>query len=313
MVKISVEICIISARGVRASPSLWKHQWYAVGWVDPTNKYITKVDASTNTNPHWRTKFSVPVDNSDPSFHDLALNVEVYSRDPFFFSEKLHGSATVLLKEFLAKEMQNEEIGSYQLRKKKDNKPRGFVDVSVRVFEDKEESNSYAGNEGGGIMLLDNGGNKGGNGQRYHRQMDPASFNAPFKQAQTNVPYSHPMPFPSNYSNPYVGGPTYPAATGAGPSYQPLRTPPPPPPASNFGYVPTFHQSNDGLAPSYFNMPSSSGTAPRQRGPPGFAMGAGAGALAAGAVMFGDNSMSGFDFSSGIGDPALSIATDPLF
>lgn len=145
MVKISVEICIISARGVRASPSLWKHQWYAVAWVDPANKYITKVDASTNTNPHWRTKFSIQADNSDPGFHDLALNVEVYSRDPFFFSEKLHGISTVLLKEFLAKEMQNEEIGSYQLRKKKDNKPRGFVDVSFRVFEDKVESNSYSG------------------------------------------------------------------------------------------------------------------------------------------------------------------------
>ena len=153
MVKIWVEICIISARGVRASHSLWKRQWYAIGWIDPTNKYITKVDASTNTNPLWRTKFSMQVDNSDPNFHDLALNVEVYSRDPFFFTEKLHGSATVLLKEFLAKGLQNaegssqgsEEVGSYQLRKKKSGKPSGFVDVSVRVSEDKEAPNSHSG------------------------------------------------------------------------------------------------------------------------------------------------------------------------
>ncbi|RHN56412.1 putative C2 domain, PC-Esterase [Medicago truncatula] len=152
MVKIWVEICLISARGVRASHSLWKRQWYAIGWVDPTNKYITKVDASTNTNPLWRTKFSIQVDNSDPNFHDLALNVEVYSRDPFFFTEKLHGSATVLLKEFLAKGLLNdeglrqgsEEVGSYQLRKKKSGKPSGFVDVSVRVSEDKEEPNSHS-------------------------------------------------------------------------------------------------------------------------------------------------------------------------
>lgn len=137
--------------------------------------------------------------------------------------------------------------------------------------------------------------------------MDPNSFQGPEKQAQTNVPYSHPMPFPTNYSNQYVGGPSYTAATG--PSYQPTRAPPP----SNFGYIPSFHQSNDGLAPSYFNMPSSSGTAPRQRGPPGLAMGVGAGALAAGAVMFGDNFMSGFDVPSGFGDPSLTIATDPLF
>jgi hypothetical protein len=147
MVKIWVEICLISARGVRASHSLWKRQWYAIGWIDPNNKYITKVDASTNTNPLWRTKFSIQVDNSEPNFQDLALNVEVYSRDPFFFTEKLHGSATVLLKEFLAKQLQNgnEEVGSYQLRKKKSNKPSGFVDVSIRVSEDKEEPNSHSG------------------------------------------------------------------------------------------------------------------------------------------------------------------------
>ena len=120
------------------------------------------------------------------------------------------------------------------------------------------------------------------------------------------------MPIPTNYSNPYVGGPNYPAASGT--SYQPLRTPPSPPPPSNVGYVPNFHRSNDGLTPSYFNMPSSSsGTAPRQRGPPGFAMGAGAGALAAGAVMFGDNFMSGFDVPSGFGNHSLTIVTDPLF
>ncbi|MCI79820.1 hypothetical protein A2U01_0101091, partial [Trifolium medium] len=57
-------------------------------------------------------------------------------------------------------------------------------------------------------------------------------------------------------------------------------------------------------------MPSSSGTATRQRGPPGLAMGAGAGALAAGGVMFGDNFISGFDVPSGfgLGDPTLTIA-----
>lgn len=153
MGKIWVEICLISARGVRGSPSLWKRQWYAVGWVDPNNKYCTKVDTSGNANPLWRTKFAIQVDNSDPNFQDLALNVEVYSRDPFFLTEKLHGSATVLLKEFLAKQLLksevsrsgNEELGSYQLRKKNSNKPKGFIDVSIIVSEDKEEPNSHPG------------------------------------------------------------------------------------------------------------------------------------------------------------------------
>lgn len=137
MAKIWIEVCLISARGVRGSPSLWKRQWYAVGWVDPKNKYCTKVDASGNANPLWRTKFAIQVDTSDP---DLALHLEVYSRDPLFLTEKLHGSATVVLREFLAKQVHNsEEVGSYQLRKKKSNKPTGFIDVSIRLSENKED------------------------------------------------------------------------------------------------------------------------------------------------------------------------------
>lgn len=174
----------------------------------------------------------------------------------------------------------------------------------------------YVGNDEG-IVLLDRG-NKpthGGFGQGYPQQLAPASFYGPEKHAQTSAPYTHPVPFPANYSNPYVGGSSYPAA--AGPSYQPPRgppPPPPPPPPSNVGYVPSFYPSSDGLGPSYINMPSSSGAAPsRPRGPPGFAMGAGAGALAAGAVMFGGDFMSGFDVPSGLGDPTIAIATDPLF
>ncbi|XP_027333701.1 uncharacterized protein LOC113848411 [Abrus precatorius] len=320
MGKIWIEICLISARGVRASPSLWKRQWYAVGWVDPKAKYCTKVDASGNANPVWRTKFAIQVDNSETNFQDLALNVEVYSRDPVFLTEKLHGSATVVLKEYLAKHVHNsqtskpglEEVGSYQLRRKKSNKPRGFIDVSIRVSEDKEEPNSHPEGDGGGIVLLDRGNSThlttgGGFGQGYSNQMGQGSFHGPQKQAQNNVPYSHPVPFPADYANPYVGGPSY---------QPPRRSPPPPPPHSNIGYVPTYDPSSNGSVPSYFNMPSSSssGAAPRQRGPSGFAIGAGAGALAAGAVMFGDNFMSGFDVPSGFGgDPTLTIATDPLF
>ncbi|KAK7275911.1 hypothetical protein RIF29_17037 [Crotalaria pallida] len=321
MGKIWVEICLISARGVHASLSLWKRQWYAVGWVDPNNKYCTKVDASGNANPFWRTKFAIQVDDSDPNFQDLALNLEVYSRDPFFFTEKLHGSATVVLKEFLVKSSSevskagDEEVGSYQLRGKKSNKPRGFIDVSIRVSEDKEEIDSHPG-DGGGIELIDRGNNthltpEGGFGQANMHQMPQVSFQRPQKQPQTNVPYSHhPMPYPTNYSNyPFVGGPSY---------YQPPRPPPPPPP-SNAGYVPTnFFPGDYGMAPSYINMPSTSSTGagapPRQRGPPpGFVVGAGAGALAAGAVMFGNDFMPRFDVPSGLGNPSLTIATDPLF
>lgn len=154
MGKIWVEICLISARGLRRTSSLWKLQWFAVGWIDPNNRYCTKIDASGNANPVWKTKFAVSVDDSESNLNDLALHVEVYSREPLFLREKLQGSATILLKEFLAKHDKNseasarpgtEEVGSYQLRKKSSNKPQGFVDVSIRISEDREEPSSYLG------------------------------------------------------------------------------------------------------------------------------------------------------------------------
>lgn len=332
MGKIWVEVCLISARGLRRTSSLWKLQWFAVGWVDPNNKYCTKIDASGNANPVWKTKFAASVVDSESSLTDLALHVEVYSRDPIFLREKLQGSATVLLKEFLAKHEKDseassrpgtEEVGSYQLRKKSSNKPQGFIDVSIRVTEDRGEPYSYLGNEGentnhGNSITLATG---DGPAQTFPTEIPLASFHRPENQVRANSPYAHPVPFPTNYSNPPAAGPSYPPARGPsypparGPSYQPPRTPPPPPPPSNVGYIPTFLPRPGHLPETYINMPSSSSSgAPLGRGGgPGFAMGMGAGALAAGAVIFGDDFMSGFDVPSGFSDPTLVISTDPPF
>ena len=144
---------MISAHGLQHSTTLWKRQWFAVGWIDPNSKYCTKVDASEDANPVWRTKFAIPVDDSAPNFQDLALNVELYSTEPIFLTEKLHGSATVVLREFLDKQVKNSEVSktrheeyrSYQLRKKKSGKPTGFIDISIRVHEEKKEPISHSG------------------------------------------------------------------------------------------------------------------------------------------------------------------------
>ncbi|XP_059627852.1 protein SRC2 homolog [Cornus florida] len=323
MGKIWVEICLISARGLRRTSSLFKLQWFAVGWIDPKSKYCTKIDASGNANPVWKTKFSTLVDNSEPNFRDLALQVEVYSREPIFLRKRLQGTATVVLKEFLDKYINNseaskpvEEVGSFQLRKRKSSKPQGFVDISIRISEEREESSSYPGREEG-FNLEDNRtgisiANDYGSSQSYYPpQLPLAPPRRPENQPQTNSPYAHPMPLPANYSS-SVGGPSYPSA--GGPSYQRPRKPPPPPPPppSNVGYIPTFLPRTDHLQPSYINMPSS-GPAPGRGGGPGFGMGVGAGALAAGAVIFGDDFMSGFDFPGGLQDARLTISADPPF
>ncbi|KAG8651570.1 probable inactive serine/threonine-protein kinase slob2 [Manihot esculenta] len=314
MGKIWVEVCLISARGLRHTSSLWKLQWFAVGWIDPNNKYCTKIDSSGNTNPIWKTKFATLVD--DANFQDMALHVEVYSREPIFLRERRQGTATVLLKEFLSKYSKSseafkpgKEVGSYQLRKRNSSKPQGFVDISIRLSEDGGEPSSYAGNEGE-IVLMDHGSNfasssEGGSRQGYQSEIPLAPVRRPENQS-SKFSYALPMPYPTNYSNPPMGGPSYPPA--AGPSHHPPRTPPPPPPPpSNVGYIPTFLPNSD-----YINMPSSAaapGLGPR----PGLAMGVGAGALAAGAMIFGDDFMSGFDIPAGLPDPSLTISTDPPF
>lgn len=124
----------------------------------------------------------------------------------------------------------------------------------------------------------------------------------PFPAPRDQLSDAPTLPYPATYSNPSVAGPMYPAATG--PSYPPPRAPPPPPPPSHAGYVPSFLPNTD-----YMNMPSSSGRPPR----PALTMGLGAGALAAGAVIFGDDFMSGFNIPSSLQEPSITISTNPPF
>lgn len=280
---------MISARGLRRTSSLFKLQWYAVGWIDPNNKYCSRIDASGNANPVWKTKFSAPVDTSESEFQDLTLQVEVYSREPIFLRERLQGTATVVLKEFLDKYVKNsevskpvEEVGSFQLRRRNSNKPQGFADVSIRISEEREEPSSYTGN-GDGFKLMDHNNNINISNQLYGMsQPPPPQFPLPPHRLPENRPppssnYAYPMPLPGAYSNSSLGGPSHQSAGGpsyqsaggpsyqsvggpsyspaGGPSYQPPRTPPPPP--SNIGYLPTFPSRTDYLPPSYMNMPPS--------------------------------------------------------
>ncbi|XP_023770980.1 uncharacterized protein LOC111919645 [Lactuca sativa] len=305
MGKIWVEICLISARGLTRTSSLWKLQWFAVGWIDPDNKYCTKVDASGNANPTWKTKFSALIDHSDSRFEDLALNVEVYSRDPVFLKEKLQGTASVGLKEFLDKHKNNsdelrrvEEVGSFQLRKRNSNKPQGFVDVSIRISQETDGGSNYEGDEVGiKLRVRDDGVNL------------PSRIGENHLQTQLPPGPSYHQPPPPNY--PSAGGFNLqpPRMPSLGPSYhhhQQQQPPLPPSQPYNAGYMP--QSSIDNLPASYINMPSSSGARPGPRVGPGFGMGLGAGALAAGAVIFGDDFVSGFDLPTG-----FTISTDPPF
>ncbi|KAI3735070.1 hypothetical protein L6452_14557 [Arctium lappa] len=308
MVKIWLEVCLISARGLTRTSSLWKLQWFAVGWIDPNNKYCTKVDASGNSNPTWKTKFSVSINSQ---FDDLALNVEVYSRDPVFLKERLQGTASIGLKEFLDKHKRNsddlkhvEEVGSFQLRKKSSNKPQGFVDVSFRILPDTDEGSSYEGDEVGIKLRIRNDGinlpSAIGNSENHQQSTDYYSGGGGPKYPSSGGPgYQPPHTLspagtgPSYHHHPQTQPPlSYPYAGGS--NHQPHPY--------NVGYMPSSSTDN------YMNMPSSSSSSAGARARPGFAMGLGAGALAAGAVIFGDDFVSGFDVPTG-----FTISTDSPF
>ncbi|KAI9102137.1 hypothetical protein K1719_023647 [Acacia pycnantha] len=291
MGKIWVEVSLVSAHGLEHSPSLWKRQWFAVGWIDPNFKYCTKVDASGSENPVWKTKFAILVDDSesDINIRDLVLNVEVHSIDPIFLTEKIHGSAPVIIKEFLANKVPNsevslrpgnEEVRSYQLRKKDSDKPRGFIDISIRILEEKKEQNSKPGKK-----TTENGSESE---EKYSKHLPLASPRHQKNEARTNIPCSYPMQFPTKDSDTDLDEGT--------PCYKRRRTPSPPPPPSNVGYIPTLLPKNDSL-PS-----PSCGANPPENLPPGLAMGA---------LIFGDDFMSGFDVPPGLAYDTLTLPTNP--
>lgn len=154
MKKISVEFCIISARGLGRKSSLLKPQWFSVGWVDPNSKYCTKIDASGNSNASWGTKFSVSVDEHDLAKQQMELTVEVYRREPIFLREHLQGAAVVQMKEYLDKFAHSEErsevieeTGSFQLRRKKSDKAHGFVDISIRICKQEDDHGRFSGKQ----------------------------------------------------------------------------------------------------------------------------------------------------------------------
>lgn len=121
-------------------------------------------------------------------------------------------------------------------------------------------------------------------------------------------------PTSGNKTNSFSGGMAHPPSGGHLPGNWQAQTPPPPRP-SNVGFVSTFppRNENPNLVGNYINMPTSGAPRGQSRRPTGFDMGLGAGALAAGALIFGDDFMTGFNVPSGLQDASLTVSVDPPF
>ncbi|KAG2332334.1 hypothetical protein Bca52824_003514 [Brassica carinata] len=178
MDKTYIETCLLSGQqllfGAGFGSKLLKHKWYAVGWIDPEDKYCTTIDGSRSDNPLWGTKFITSLDVDDVSKIQAALHVEVYSLAPIFLTKKLHGSATVPLKEILAK-------------KQNSSKPRGFVYVSIRISAERQDFEDKT-----GLIFLST--NSGNNSSRQN-YMDGSSQH-PFATSSYQPNSSNSFSFP---------------------------------------------------------------------------------------------------------------------
>ncbi|KAG9140821.1 hypothetical protein Leryth_025224 [Lithospermum erythrorhizon] len=296
-----------------------KLQWFAVGWIDPANKFCSSIDSSGNDNPLWRTKFSAMIDTCERSFEELVLHVEVHSREPIFLRTKLLGTVSVLLKEFVDKYMKDsevvrpiEEVGSFQLRSHNSNKPQGFIDISIRIAPEREEGTPIH-------PLLNRPMDLQvdptyGHCQSYPSQPRITLSHRPESHSQTSKQYGNAEPYSSGSHSSSIAESTYGPPSGL--HNQPpisLPIPPPPPPPTNVGYIPTFLPRTEHVPPSYMSMRSSGAAHGRETGH-SLGMGLGAGTLAAGAVIFGDDFLSGFDLPSGLPDDnSEKISIDPPF
>ncbi|WOK96740.1 hypothetical protein Cni_G05447 [Canna indica] len=336
--KIHIEVCLISARGLHRAPSFLKPQWFAVGWIDPNNKYCTKIDASGDANPTWNTKFAVAIDEGSSGLQGLALTVEVYKREPIFLREKLQGTAVIPLNEFLVRFLNDaeasrrgmKESGSFQLRKKNYGKPHGFVDVSIAIADGTDDASL---SRPGVDERLPNTNNNDGITLAFEedevsafrpRSQSPSFSNHDqvYNGNNNNYPYSLPRPRCSigrpqhtstgNNNNASAPHANYPATAACIDRPAP---PPPPPPPCNAGFLPTLFPGAAPPPQTYINLPPpSSRAAARHRGGGAeFGVGLGAGALAAGAVIFGDDFMSGSQFPMGLDGGSLTVSSDTLF
>ncbi|XP_047060743.1 uncharacterized protein LOC124667517 [Lolium rigidum] len=312
MEKVSVEFCIISARGLGRKTSLLKPQWFSVGWVDPSSKYCTKIDASGNSNACWGTKFSVSVDEHDLATKRMELTVEVYRRDPIFLREHLHGAAVLQMKEYLDKFAHSEEhsgaieeTGSFQLRRKKSDKSHGFVDISIRICKEEDHHGQVSGSPDGlkhpgqvGITLAIE------DGPVYN--YPPPPYNHYRGYSEDTDHYGHSMP-------PVPGTRPYPPPTGSSYSYHPPMVPStlPPPATSNPSFFPPQYPGRGQVPQSYINLPPRKPAG--QNSAPNFGMGLGAGALAAGTVIFGETLLPGPSFSAGLSGASLSVSSNAPF
>lgn len=315
----SIEVCIISARGLKRSNPLYKLRTLCVAWINPGHKYCSKIDKIGDTHPTWNMKFSCIVDalELEEDKESASLHVEVHSQEPLFHYSKVQCSATIPLKEFVVKSINADgdytESASFQLRTPSD-KARGMVDVWIKIGRRFDPQASY-----------DSGSSTSTNEITYEQDAEPVTaypaappskmpLGRPGNFRPPNFPYTYPLEEIPASGQSQVQGPVRPPR-----NFNYPRPPPIWPPMASQPVLPfmgSWPQEN------YIGLP---GSRPARNNYAGAGqhqgLGLGAGALAgaaAGGLMLG---LDGTALQNGLSDSimsqfhggSLSISSDPFF
>ncbi|XP_071722794.1 uncharacterized protein [Rutidosis leptorrhynchoides] len=136
--RYELELTILSAKNLKNIN--WRHgplKPYAVVWVDPKNKYSTKVDENGDESPIWDEKLVIPL--NDP-IEDSTLYIDIVHADAAEDIKPLIGSAKVKLNE-VVKEVGIGEIFTDSLKlKRPSGRPHGKVEVKAVIKEPRYQA-----------------------------------------------------------------------------------------------------------------------------------------------------------------------------
>lgn len=106
---------------------------YAVVWVDPNNKYSTRVDEEGDTSPYWDETLTIPLPG--PVDGDTTLYIDVVHAGSDPDTKPLIGSARLKLREVVDDVGFDERASRTLQLKRPSGRPQGKVDVKVTIRE----------------------------------------------------------------------------------------------------------------------------------------------------------------------------------
>ncbi|CAA0809474.1 Calcium-dependent lipid-binding (CaLB domain) family protein [Striga hermonthica] len=133
-----LEVTVISAKHLKNVN--WRKgdlKPYAVLWIDPDRRQVTKADDSGSTRPVWNERFVLPL-SVPPS--DSSLTLEILHSRPSFTSEFLVGTLRVELRDLLVESDGSPvRLRSFELRRPS-GRPQGKIRLKLCLIERPAEN-----------------------------------------------------------------------------------------------------------------------------------------------------------------------------